>query len=131
MNYTDIPDESALKAYVRQLNARAKHYKIRHRLSVAAVRDIVLESGGVCAWCGQSVVNLPFELDHVIPLSDKGAHSVANLVLSCEACNRRKASLHPATFAQSLAVLLGTSTPLIARVLAHYGVVPLRQDRLF
>ena len=35
-------------------------------------------------------MGVPFEIDHIIPLSEQGATSLDNLCLSCPACNRYK-----------------------------------------
>ena len=122
MRYDDFLNEAELKAYVRTLHARAKQYKLRAGWGVAELRGVILESGGVCAWCGVSLLHQPFEVDHIIPLSERGAHTLDNLAVACPNCNRRKASLHPARFAQEMAVQLGKTTPLIERVLAHFGI---------
>jgi 5-methylcytosine-specific restriction endonuclease McrA len=43
-----------------------------------------------CYWCGKKNPGTECHADHVIPLRKGGAHSLANLVISCAACNRRK-----------------------------------------
>ena len=42
---------------------------------------------GACAYCG-STENLT--LDHVVPLSREGSHTIENLVAACRPCNSRK-----------------------------------------
>ncbi len=130
MRYDDLLDKTELNTYTRTLNARAKQIGIPTRLSMPDVRGVILESGGVCGWCAVSLLRQPFELDHIIPLADKGAHTPQNLVVACPDCNRRKSSQHPAKFAQALSVQLGQTTPLILRVLSHYGITPLFQKPL-
>ena len=41
-----------------------------------------------CMYCGKK--NVPFEIDHQVPLSRGGTHRVSNLVLSCHDCNQAK-----------------------------------------
>jgi HNH endonuclease len=36
------------------------------------------------------VFNFPFEVEHIIPVSRKGADSEENLALACRSCNLRK-----------------------------------------
>ncbi|SRR6266487_1527812 len=41
-----------------------------------------------CVYCG--ALNVPFEVDHLLPRSRGGSHRLSNLVLSCHECNARK-----------------------------------------
>jgi 5-methylcytosine-specific restriction endonuclease McrA len=41
-----------------------------------------------CAYCGQTEV--PFEVDHIRPLSRGGSHRISNLALACHSCNTTK-----------------------------------------
>jgi 5-methylcytosine-specific restriction endonuclease McrA len=53
------------------------------------VRSYLLEKfGRSCAYCG--CTNVPFEIDHQVPLSRGGSDRVSNLVLSCHRCNLAK-----------------------------------------
>jgi hypothetical protein len=47
--------------------------------------------GHCCAYCNRSDVSL--QQDHVIPLSQGGAHTPENIVPSCFPCNRDKSDL--------------------------------------
>jgi 5-methylcytosine-specific restriction endonuclease McrA len=52
------------------------------------VRALVARYSGLCAYCDR-----PYEhLDHVIPLSRGGWHSIGNLLPACEFCNIQKHS---------------------------------------
>lgn len=37
---------------------------------------------------------IPFELDHIIPISEGGQTTEQNLILSCRRCNRSKGARH-------------------------------------
>jgi len=53
------------------------------------VRQYLLAKWGhQCAYC--SATGLPLEIDHVIPQSHGGSNRVANLVMTCRACNLAK-----------------------------------------
>tara|TARA_X000001388_G_scaffold54166_1_gene39747 strand:+ start:423 stop:1082 length:660 start_codon:yes stop_codon:yes gene_type:complete len=44
-----------------------------------------------CAYCGRIFDNIKeIEIEHVIPISKKGSHSVNNIVPSCKKCNASK-----------------------------------------
>jgi len=43
-----------------------------------------------CHWCGTKVTGRKVQFDHVVALAKGGAHSIANLCVSCRECNQRK-----------------------------------------
>lgn len=131
MRYHDLLDEAELAQYTRAFNARARRNGRLAALSVDELRGVILESGGVCGWCGVGLLNAPFEVDHIIPLADRGAHHPDNLVVTCRACNRQKADTSPLRFALAMAARTGQITPMIQRILSHYGADAPFQPRLF
>jgi 5-methylcytosine-specific restriction endonuclease McrA len=50
-----------------------------------------LRNGTVCPYCSKPIVKV--ELDHIIPLSKGGKHSVDNLISCCFTCNRQKRNM--------------------------------------
>lgn len=48
---------------------------------------VYMRNKGICVVCGS---NKNIEFDHIIPYSKGGAHSVDNLRVLCQACNRKK-----------------------------------------
>jgi hypothetical protein len=129
--YQDILDSSALEQYALALNSRAGQARAKGRLTVDELRDRVLASAGRCEWCGLSLVNSEFELDHVLSLKQGGANRAANLVVACPDCNRRKGLKHPARFAAEIHLETGRKTELLRRVSQRYGIEPVRQMSLF
>ena len=129
MIYQDWLDEGALERYAAALNARAG--RARGRITADLLRDRILESGGRCEWCGTSLVNAEFELDHVLSLRQGGANTAANLVVACPDCNRRKGRKHPARFAAEIYRETGRSTELLIRLFQRYGLDPAQQLPLF
>ncbi len=130
MRYQDSLDEAELKRYAAALNGRAAEAHANGRVSVDDLRTVILDSGGRCAWCGVSVVGEDFEIDHLMSLSAGGDNVAHNLVMTCPDCNRRKAGKHPARFASELSAS-GTTSPLVTRILAHYGLEPKVQRGFF
>jgi len=129
--YQDLLDARLLASYTAAMNARAGAARAPGRLTVDGLRDRILESGGCCEWCGCSLVNAAFELDHILSLSRGGANKASNLVLSCPDCNRKKGQKHPARFAAEIHHRTGRKTALVRRVLERYGIEPAKQNALF
>lgn len=48
----------------------------------------------MCSYCGRTMRSVEKSLDHVVPLSRGGAHSITNVVIACKPCNFSK---HTAT----------------------------------
>lgn len=70
--------------------ARAKRLAAPGDLTSAQWSAVRRRFGGHCAYCGQP--GREFEMDHVVPLSRGGSHTVGNVVPACFACNRSKAN---------------------------------------
>lgn len=131
MIYQDCLDLDELERYAATLNARAKSVGAPGRLTAVLLRDRILSSGGRCEWCQRSLVNTPFELDHVVSLSQQGANMPRNLAVACPTCNRRKAQKHPARFAAEIYSESRVKTALVAAVLKGYHIEPTKQMPLF
>jgi hypothetical protein len=60
----------------------------------AAYPDVASRAGHRCEYCHapEAVFNFPFEVEHVIPISQDGSNDLHNLALACRSCNLRKAS---------------------------------------
>lgn len=76
---------------------QATHARLQCFSAAAAWRPFrvaVLERDGYqCVYCG--VDGVPLELDHVIPKSRGGDHSLENLVSACKSCNSSKGAKTP------------------------------------
>lgn len=49
---------------------------------------IVKDSKGLCAYCGRPSKELT--LDHIVPVSQGGNHTLDNITVACKSCNSRK-----------------------------------------
>ena len=87
-------------------NTYAKR-RIAKTLAKVCVNEIVklVSTYKNCYWCGCEL-NGKYHLDHYIPLSKGGEHSIANFVVSCPTCNFKKNSKDPYQFANSLGRIL-------------------------
>lgn len=64
------------------------------------------ENSKFCYWCNTNLKNKKIHLDHYIPLSKGGQHTLSNLVVSCPHCNHTKSNKDPYIFANSLGRLI-------------------------
>ncbi len=73
-----------------QMNAKSRRRAAERRgsLTIDEWRTIVDRFDGACAYCTKRDVRLT--VDHVVPLSRGGAHSMANVVPACRSCNSAK-----------------------------------------
>jgi len=67
------------------MSRKAKPNSARKR----RIQQRVIERDRVCHWC--SAPADPPTMDHIIPASQGGNFSVANLVLACWSCNQARA----------------------------------------
>ena len=87
-------------------NSDHKRRSITRQGDVTTQQLLELEqSAKVCYWCGVSLKGKKIHIDHYIPLSKGGEHTLSNLVVSCAKCNISKSSKDPLKFAQSVGKL--------------------------
>ena len=55
-----------------------------------SLADLRLRQDNRCAYCFIDLDSVVTELDHIIPLSKNGTHSINNVVYACLTCNRSK-----------------------------------------
>jgi hypothetical protein len=131
MIYSDFLNEAELQEYTRSINARARSSGAQGEITVDALRDRILESGGRCDWCASRLVQQPFEVDHVVSLREGGRNTADNLAIACPDCNRAKAAKHPLRFAQETYARTATMTRLLRRLLDQFDATAFAQRSLF
>lgn len=47
-----------------------------------------------CPYCGKSLSNTNCHIDHIIPISKGGSHSITNIIPCCSNCNHKKSASH-------------------------------------
>lgn len=102
--YRQNPDKQ-YEQYRRQYEANREYYIEKGRRRRALRLEVTVEEvdrlevferdGGICQLCGGEVGQEEFELDHVVPLSKGGEHSMANVQVAHMACNRSKGDALP------------------------------------
>jgi len=78
---------------------RTRDMKLRRSVGIEAVSDgsltpkalcSLFAAARVCPYCAKRMKSEHKSLDHVVPLSKGGAHSILNAVVCCKRCNSRK-----------------------------------------
>ena len=88
-------------------NRNHKRRSITRNGDVTTLQLMELEQNAkVCYWCNISLKKVKVHIDHYVPLSKGGSHTLSNLVVSCPKCNQTKSAKDPLDFAQSLGKLL-------------------------
>lgn len=73
--------------------------KARSNISTNEIEQLLLKANNECLYCNIPVfkrVNL--HLDHKVPLSRGGNHSIENIAISCDKCNLKKGTKTDAEF---------------------------------
>jgi 5-methylcytosine-specific restriction endonuclease McrA len=92
----------------KHTQAEAKRREIKKSGLVAEEKEQILrlyslaqsESLVVCFYCESEIEQNKRHVDHKIPLSRGGSHSIENLVISCASCNLKKGTMTDAEFLQ-------------------------------
>jgi 5-methylcytosine-specific restriction endonuclease McrA len=97
---------------------RARDRKLRRASGIEAASDgslttsalvALFASAKCCPFCRKRMKSQEKSLDHIVPLSKGGAHSVLNVLVCCKRCNAKK-------HARPIALMLndGQQLPLVA-----------------
>lgn len=89
------PEKVSLWSRVSSANRRSRLLRAEGSLKGYDVFSAIQSQQGRCRYCGRSLYNTIYEIDHVIPLSRGGSNLPDNLVVACRPCNRSKQSKTP------------------------------------
>lgn len=70
-------------------NRRTQKQNSFEKVTQEELRELYAESEDHCGYCGIRLFG-KYHIDHIQPLSRKGAHSKENLCICCSACNLSK-----------------------------------------
>ncbi|WP_310582091.1 HNH endonuclease [Deinococcus sp.] len=77
------------KIYRNKRRAAKYATPITTKITSVAWKQKLTQFAGRCHWCGMPMGSI-VTMDHVIPLSRGGAHSLENVVAACSSCNSSK-----------------------------------------
>jgi hypothetical protein len=66
------------------------------------MRDLMSFTGSCCVYCGDDLEFAPMReihVDHILPISRRGASSIGNLIMCCKSCSLSKGDKPAAIFA--------------------------------
>lgn len=95
------------KGIISKKNTSNKRRLIKKNGNIDTVALLEMKNkSNKCYWCNCKILNNNYHLDHYIPLSKGGSHTIDNIVISCPSCNLRKSNKDPYQFALSVGKLL-------------------------
>ena len=95
---TDVTIETSPFDMQKMMNAEISGIEYqRGELQGYEVKEYLLDKWDrKCAYC--KIENVPFETEHVIPISRGGTNRISNLTIACHQCNQEKGNLTAAEF---------------------------------
>lgn len=76
--------------------------RVTDQVNVEALAALIL-SASTCAYCRGPLDTFGCAVDHIIPLARTGPHTLENLTVACQPCNRAKGDLLESEFRSWLA----------------------------
>ena len=70
----------------------------KRRFKVHSRNTLFQRQKGLCFYCHRPVLKSELTIDHIIPLSKGGTHTMDNFVGSCAKCNVEKSSMDAEKF---------------------------------
>lgn len=84
------PDRMFRRRKAKYANRTAKHLGVSGRLVVADIDKLVEDNSMICHYCKLMLNDDKWQIDHVIPMRDKGSNTLDNIVICCKNCNEQK-----------------------------------------
>jgi 5-methylcytosine-specific restriction endonuclease McrA len=94
------------------------HVKKNYFNSNFSKKALIKRDHSTCQYCGQKLTSSQITIEHVTPRAQGGGTSFTNCVVSCQACNNKKADRTPE---QAGMVLLRKPTPPSFSAGRHIG----------
>jgi len=92
-------------AIMKNNNHNRRIKKLKGNLTNIQLKDFISKNSK-CYWCKKQIEKKDIVIDHYVPLSKGGEHTLSNIVCSCKICNSKKYAKDPLVFANSIGRLL-------------------------
>jgi 5-methylcytosine-specific restriction endonuclease McrA len=102
--YNSIYYKTPIGKASKQYNRMRRRVNKRGDVTVNQIENLQKVSK-TCYWCGINLKNVTQHIDHYVPLSKGGKHTISNLVVAYENCNLSKYNKDPLVFAQQIGKL--------------------------
>lgn len=89
-------EDNRIRTALKDSKRSAEKFGAYDDLTLDDLRYLFTLSGGRCAYTGK-FTNKP-SVDHIIPLSQKGANTLANVIIVDDSVNKRKGNIDPSEF---------------------------------
>jgi 5-methylcytosine-specific restriction endonuclease McrA len=80
--------------------------KRKNTFGVVNKRNLLIRDNFCCQYCGKALTPNTATIDHVIPRSKKGKHSLENTVCACKPCNNIKGDMSLSEFQNKFGLIL-------------------------
>ena len=97
-------NEEKAKIQSRLHSHKRRQQKRDGKITAEQISDLFEKQKGTCVVCKCPLTK--YQIDHILPLSKGGNHSIDNVQLLCPTCNRNKCNKDPIDFMQSKGYLL-------------------------
>jgi 5-methylcytosine-specific restriction endonuclease McrA len=97
-----VPSVVVMKYYV-------KTRKRKNTFGIANKRNLLVRDNFKCQYCGTTLSMRNGTIDHVVPRSQGGTHSLDNTVASCKVCNNLKGDMSLGAFEQKFHMTLANN----------------------
>lgn len=92
---TQHPLQRRLIRLAHEMNKKALRFGVAGRVTAAELAQVILESEGLCNYCGDELPDMEGTFDHVVPYANGGLNLPINIVRACLTCNRTKSTKTP------------------------------------
>jgi 5-methylcytosine-specific restriction endonuclease McrA len=91
-----IMDAAGVSPLAARVNGNGK--VVRRKIPKLLRQAVIARDGLVCVYCEAALHQNAVHLDHKVPISRGGKHTVSNLCVSCAPCNHAKGTMTPEEF---------------------------------
>lgn len=109
------------RAHKRKAARVAQAFWLEDGTLTPAVKQRLFAEAKECPYCGATLDPRRKTIDHVVPQSRGGLHSIRNVLVCCRTCNTRKAGLTPSAWLRRLSKQRRSTVRLLYKKLKVLG----------